>query len=200
MIYCKSHICNLYGLHVLYECVSSNVLRKKMICHMFHICDLCDLHELCGCVCSNCIFEKIICHKMHICILYGLHELYGCVSSNLLFEKIFWVWQKYSRKICSQIRKNSLWRWRCIKITYVNLVQNHFHQNNPCRITFIQFMKVTKITNVNLVVNHLPKQALWKDIFIQCTIQKDNNWKFVRICVTPSPMILSLKVPVIIPE
>ena len=60
MIYHKIHICNIYGLHELYECISSNV------------------------------HEKIIYHKIHICNLYGLHELYGWMwfSNALHHEKM----------------------------------------------------------------------------------------------------------------
>ena len=55
MIYNKIHMYNLYGLHELCGCASSNLLHLKMMYHKIHICDLCGLHELCGCVFSNCV-------------------------------------------------------------------------------------------------------------------------------------------------
>ena len=88
MIYHKKYICNLCGLHEVYECVSSNDVLVKMNYHKLHICNLCGLHELYVCVSSNFLPEKMIYHKIHIYDLFGLNELCGCVSLMFLFQKM----------------------------------------------------------------------------------------------------------------
>ena len=82
MIFHKTHICSLCGLHELCGCVSSNLLFEKMIYHKIYIWNLCGLHELCGCASSNILLQKMIFRKIYICDLCGLHELCGYVSSN----------------------------------------------------------------------------------------------------------------------
>ena len=52
-------------------------------------------------------------------------------------------------------------------ITNVNIVENHFLQQDLWRNTSTQFMKAKKISNVNLVANYLLEQEVCRRTFLK---------------------------------